>query len=144
MKKVYIKRIDKDLPLPKYHTDGSVAFDLLARETTSIKKGDIALIPGNVIVKVPNGYMLTVVPRSSTPRKKGLLIPHGIGVIDQDYHGPEDEVLIQVLNFTDAEVIVEKGERIAQAVLVRIDKFEFEEVDDDIIKISRGGLGSTG
>lgn len=141
--KVLIKRIDKDLSLPKYETAGAAAFDIMAREDTTIEAGQIGLIPGNVIVKVPEGYMLVLVPRSSTPRKKGLSIPHGIGIIDMDYHGPEDELKVQVLNFTKENVLVTRGERIAQAVFVKIDKFEFEEVEQ-IAEKSRGGFGSTG
>ncbi len=142
--RVYIKRIDKTLPLPTYQTDGSVGFDLFVREDTHIPSKSVALIPGNVIVKVPEGYMLTIASRSSTPRKKGLMLPHGIGVIDQDYHGPEDEVLIQVYNFTDEDTKVERGDRIAQGLLIRVDKMEFEESDEDFKIMSRGGYGSTG
>ncbi|MGL5831046.1 MAG: dUTP diphosphatase [Candidatus Altimarinota bacterium] len=141
--KVLIKRIDKELPIPKYETEGAAAFDIMSREDMSIEAGQIALIPGNVIVKVPDGYMLVLVPRSSTPRKKGLSIPHGIGIIDMDYHGPEDELKVQVLNFTKEAVLVSRGERIAQAVFVKIDRFEFEEVEQ-IAEKSRGGFGSTG
>ncbi|PIN69755.1 dUTPase [Candidatus Woesearchaeota archaeon CG11_big_fil_rev_8_21_14_0_20_43_8] len=140
--KVKIKRIDKSLPLPVYETEGSVAFDLLCREDMMIKPGSLALIPGNVIVDTPDGYMLVLALRSSTPKKKGLLKPHGIGIIDQDYCGNEDELKIQVYNFTDKPVKVEKGEKIAQGVFTRIDRFDFEEVDD-MGDRSRGGFGST-
>ena len=86
--------------------------------------------------------MLLVALRSSTPRKKGLHKPHGIGVIDNDYCGDEDEVKVQVFNSTDKEVVVEKGERIAQGIFVKIDKFEWDEVEK--MGKSRGGFGSTG
>src|SRR5689334_2690857 len=111
---VKIKRIDKSLPLPKYHTSGSVGCDLYVREETKILPHEVALIPGNVVIEVPKGYMCTIVSRSSTPIKKGLLMPNGIGVIDQDYCGTDDEFKIEVYNFTEKEVIVEKGERIGQ------------------------------
>jgi len=138
-----IKRIDKSLDLPRYETSGSVGFDFLCRIDTEIKAKEIALIPGNVTVKVPEGYMLLVAARSSTPRKKGLLIPHGIGIIDQDYCGNEDEILIQVYNFKDTDIIIKKGERIAQGILVKIAKVDFKEVGEMKDK-SRGGFGSTG
>lgn len=141
--KVRIKRIDDSLPLPKYETEGSVGFDLVAREDVIIKPGTIELIPGNVIVEVPKGYMLIVASRSSTPRKKGLAPPHGFGIIDHDYCGPEDEVKIQVYNFSEQEVKIERGDRVAQGVFVMIDKFEWEEVEE-IKSDSRGGFGSTG
>lgn len=141
--KVKIKRIDKSLPLPVYETDGSVGFDILAREDFAIEPGKIDLVPSNLIIEVPQGYMLIVASRSSTPRKKGLMQPHGFGIIDHDYCGPEDEIKIQVYNFTDSKVEIKKGEKIAQGVFVKIDKFEWEEVDE-IKKESRGGFGSTG
>jgi dUTP pyrophosphatase len=141
--KIKIKRIDTSLPLPKYETPGSVCFDLLAREDMNIPSKTIALIPTNIIIETPPGYMFVVVPRSSTPKKKGLLIPHGIGIIDQDYSGPTDEVLFQGYNYTDAEVQIVKGDRLAQGCFIPVEKVEFEEVDQ-ILEKSRGGIGSTG
>ncbi len=140
--KVKIKRIDKSLPLPTYQTAGSVGFDIYSREDMEIKPREIVLIPGNIIVETPKGYMLLVALRSSTPRKKGLIKPHGIGVIDNDYCGEGDEIKVQVYNNTDNVVKVEKGERIAQGIFVKIDKFDWEEVDQ--MGNGRGGFGSTG
>jgi dUTP pyrophosphatase len=141
--KVKIKRIDKSIPLPVYETDGAVGFDISAREDFAIKSGEIVLVPSNIIVEVPKGYMLVVASRSSTPRKKGVMQPHGFGIIDHDYCGPEDEIKIQVYNFTDSAVEIKKGDKIAQGVFVRIDKFEWEESDEIRVE-SRGGFGSTG
>jgi len=140
---VKIIRIDKSLPLPKYETNGAVGFDFVAREDVVVGAKSLGLIPGNVVIEVPTGFMLVVASRSSAPRKKGLLTPHGIGIIDHDYCGPEDEVKIQVYNFRDEEVVIKKGERVAQGVFVRIEKFLFKEVDE-IRGESRGGFGSTG
>lgn len=153
--KVEIQRIDPSLPLPQYHSAGAAAFDFLARETTSIESGKIGLVPGNVIVKVPEGTALLVLPRSSMPKKKGLICPHSLGLIDHDYHGPEDEIFVQVQNVTDGPVTIERGERIAQGLLVKIEKAEFTEVDSHPSAssgpmrgiggaVTRGGFGSTG
>ena len=141
--KVNIKRIDPTLPLPAYQTKGSVGFDFLAREEKTIPPGEIELIPANLIIQVPEGYSLILSSRSSTPRKFGLTKPHGIGVIDQDYCGPEDEIKIQVLNFSKTPTTVKRGERIAQGLFVRTDRLEFNEVET-ITEKSRGGFGSTG
>jgi dUTP pyrophosphatase len=141
--RVDIQRIDPTLPLPTYQTSGSAAFDFVTRETTVIPAGQMGLVPGNVIVKVPEGYALLVLPRSSLPRKKGLVCPHSLGLIDHDYHGPKDEIFVQVRNVTDAPVTVERGERIAQGLFVKIDRAEFVEVDGHGAQ-SRGGFGSTG
>jgi len=106
-----------------------------------LSKG-IAMIPSNLIIEVPEKYMLIVASRSSTPLKKGLTPPHGFGIIDHDYCGPEDEIKILVYNFTDEIVSIKRGEKIAQGVFVRIDKFEWEELDE-MNRRSRGGFGST-
>lgn len=141
--KVKIKRIDQSLPLPVYETDGSVGFDIIARVDSEIEARSIGMIPANLIVEVPKGYMLVVASRSSTPIKKGLTPPHGFGIIDHDYCGPEDEIKVLAYNFTDAVVEIKRGEKIAQGVFVRIDKFDWEEVEA-MDKASRGGFGSTG
>lgn len=141
--KVKIKRIDKALPLPVYETNGSVGFDLLSREDLTIDPGEIKLVPANVVVEIPKGYMLMLASRSSTPRKKGLTKPHGIGVIDQDYCGEQDELKIQVYNFTQEPTQVNKGDKIAQGVFVRVDQLQFQEVDSMNHNQDRGGFGST-
>jgi len=140
---IKIKRLDKNLPLPAYQTAGSAGFDLYAREQTAIAPKAIALIPSNLIIATPPGYMLVVASRSSTPKRKGLMVANGIGIIDSDYSGPEDEVKILVYNFTENEVVVEKGERIAQGIFVKVEQGAWEEVDEMSTK-TRGGFGSTG
>lgn len=140
---IRIARVDSTLPLPKYESTGAVGFDLITRETTVIEPHAIALVPGNVIVQVPEGHALLIVPRSSLPRKKALVCPHSIGVIDQDYHGPDDELLVQVQNISDEPVTVERGERIAQGMFVKVEQAQWEEVESHGVE-SRGGFGSTG
>lgn len=126
--KVKIKRIDETLELPEFKTNGSIGFDLVARETTEIPAGEVRLIPLNIAVATPKGYGLFLLPRSSTPLKKGLLIPNGVGIIDQDYCGDDDELKLQALNFTKKKVTVERGERIAQAVFAKVLIPEFSVV----------------
>ena len=141
--KISIQRVDKTLPLPKYESAGAVCFDVITRETTVIEPNAMVLIPGNVIVKVPEGFALVIAPRSSMPRKKNLVFPHSIGILDQDYHGPEDELKVQVQNIGDQPVTVERGERIAQAMFMKVEKAEWEEVESHGAE-TRGGFGSTG
>ena len=140
---VTIKRIDRTLPLPQYETQGSVGCDLLTRVDAHIDPHAIELIPANVIVKVPAGYYLMVALRSSVPRKLGLLMPQGVGIVDQDYCGPTDELMIQVLNFTKDPVYVPRGSRIAQCVFVCADTCSWNEVNK-MKEPNRGGFGSTG
>ena len=141
--KLKIHLIDPSLPMPRYQTRGSVAFDLYAREDMVIKSKEIKLVPANIIVKVPKGYMLMIAARSSLPIKKGLVLANSVGILDQDYCGPDDELKLELLNITDKEIKVKKGERLAQAILVNIAKAEFEKMAENTYN-SRGGVGSTG
>ena len=139
---VNIKRIDTELPLPEYATAGSVGFDLICRQDTEVAPRDLARIPGNVIVQTPPGYMLLLTMRSSTAQRKGLLIPNGVGVIDQDYCGEGDELMVSVYNFRNEAVTVIRGERVAQGIFVPIARVVWHEVRQ--IGPGRGGFGSTG
>jgi dUTP pyrophosphatase len=140
--RVAITRLDPSLPLPRYATDGAAGFDFYCRETVIVPAGEMATIPSNVIIAVPDGYVLVVALRSSTPRVKGLIIPNGVGIIDRDYCGPEDEIGILVYNIRDSAVTVERGERVAQGLLLPVERVEWEERDAK--GPSRGGFGSTG
>jgi dUTP pyrophosphatase len=139
---VNVKRIDPALPLPTYATTGSVGFDLICREDTEVVPSRLARIPGNVIVETPPGYMLLLTMRSSTAKRKGLLIPNGVGVIDQDYCGEGDELMVSVYNFRDETVSVLRGERIAQGIFVPVARVTWNEVGQ--VGYGRGGFGSTG
>lgn len=138
-----IKRLDKSLPLPSYQTKGSVGFDLYARETVKIKPFTPTFVPLNTIAKIPKGYMLLIASRSSLPLKKGLILANSVGIIDQDYCGEKDEIKALVLNFTKKSVVVKKGERIAQGILIKIARSKIKEMEK-MAKKSRGGFGSTG
>ncbi len=140
---IKIKRIDKSLPLPRHETAGSVAFDLSARETVSVAAGGRADIPANLVVATPPGYMLMLAPRSSLCRKKNLVMPNSVGIIDQDYCGPNDELHVQVWNIGPETVTIERGERIAQGIFVRIDRAEWNEIDEASAP-DRGRFGTTG
>lgn len=140
--RVAITRIDPSLPLPRYTTEGAAGFDFYCRHTVKVAPGEIATIPGNVVISVPDGYVLIVALRSSTPRTRGLIIPNGVGVIDRDYRGPEDEIGIIVYNTRDSAVTVERGERIAQGLLMPVEQVEWDERPTE--SPSRGGFGSTG
>ena len=139
---VKIKRFDKEVPLPEYKTHGAGAFDLCARIGVEIPPKEFKYVPLNVAIGTPPGYFLMLVARSST-HKKGLLPANGIGIIDPDYCGDCDEIKSAYYNFTDQPVLIERGERIAQAMLVKFVRAEWEEVDM-MNHETRGGFGTTG
>ena len=141
--KLMIKRIDPSLPLPEYKTPGSVAFDVGSREDAVVPPRGIKLVPANLIICTPPGYMTMAAPRSSLPIKKGLTLANSVGILDQDHCGPDDELYLELLNLTDAPVEVKRGERLAQVIVVKIEKVDFEEAEK-IEFPNRGDMGSTG
>ncbi len=139
---IKIKRFDKGLPLPKRQTEGAAAFDLTAREAVTIQPGTVGYVLLNVVIETPADHFLLIAARSGT-HKKGLMMANGIGVIDPDYSGNEDEIKAVYYNFSLAPVEIEKGERIAQGTFVKISHPEWNEVDEMQNK-TRGGFGTTG
>ena len=141
---VRIRRLHPSVPLPEYQTAGAAGFDLAASEDIVVAPSSIALIPTGLVIQVPAGHFLGVFARSSTPLKRGLMVANGVGVIDRDYCGPEDEIKIQVLNFTAQPVQVKKGDRLAQGLFLPVTHVSWQEVEGDLREGSRGGFGATG
>jgi dUTP pyrophosphatase len=138
-----IRRLDPTIPLPSYGTDEAAGFDLTAAADVTVAPGQVALVRTGLVIEVPTGHFLGIFARSSTPLKRGLLVANGVGVVDPDYSGPNDEIMVQVLNFTAAEVHVARGDRLAQGVVLPAPRVTWEEVAD-IRPVTRGGFGATG
>jgi dUTP pyrophosphatase len=140
--RLQITRRDPSVPLPTYETPGAAGFDLAAAEDVEVPPHGVRLIGTGLVIKVPDGYFLGVFARSSTPLKRGLMVANGVGVVDSDYCGAEDEVKIQVINVTDRPVTVRRGDRLAQGIVLPAPRAEF--VEGAPAEVSRGGFGSTG
>ena len=138
-----IRRLDPTIALPTYGTDEAAGFDLAAAHDVRVPPGQIVLVRTGLIIQVPTGHCLGIFARSSTPLKRGLMIPNGVGVVDPDYSGPHDEVMVQVLNFTNSEVQVTRGDRLAQGIVLPAPRVSWQEVTE-IAEVTRGGFGSTG
>jgi deoxyuridine 5'-triphosphate nucleotidohydrolase len=138
-----IRRLNATVPLPTYGTGEAAGFDLAAAHDVTVAPGQIALVRTGLVIEVPPGHFLGIFARSSTPLKRGLMVANGVGVIDPDYSGPNDEIMIQVLNFTGADVSVARGDRLAQAVVLPAPRVTWEEVTE-IRETTRGGFGATG
>jgi dUTP pyrophosphatase len=138
-----IKRLDSTVALPSYGTDESAGFDLAASHDATIPAGQVALVRTGLVIEVPTGHFLAIFARSSTPLKRGLMVANGVGVIDPDYSGPNDEVMIQVMNFTDAAVQITRGDRLAQGIILAAPRVQWTEVAE-IREVTRGGFGATG
>ena len=141
--KIRIHRLHADAVIPQYQTAGSAAFDLAAAGRVTVAAGEVRLVPTGLVIEVPAGMFLGIFARSSTPLKRGLMVANGVGVVDSDYCGPEDEVKIAVVNVTANPVIIEPGDRIAQGILLPAPRVTWDEVDRPRTG-SRGGFGATG
>lgn len=139
---IKIKRFDKSLPLPEYKTSGAAAVDLYARQEVMIPPKTVGYVPLNIGIELPESHWALVSARSSL-HKKGLMMANGIGVGDSDYAGDNDEYKAALFNFSDQNVVVEKGERIVQMIILEREKIDLIEVDH-LGNPDRGGFGSTG
>lgn len=140
--KIKIKRFDKSIPLPEYKTQGAACMDVYAREKVSIDPKSIGYVPLNIALEIPKECWVMLAARSST-HKMGLMNAAGIGIGDWDFRGDNDEYKFVAYNYTDKKVIVEKGTRIGQIMIMEYKKVELEEVDH-LGNKDRGGIGSTG
>lgn len=140
---VKIKRLDQELPLPRYANPGDAGLDLYSAVDVVIEPMRRVMIPTGVAIALPEGYAGFVQPRSGLAAKKGLSIVNTPGLVDSGYRG---ELKVIAIN-TDADepITIARGERVAQLVVQRVPAVELVEVDElDSTKRGEGGFGSTG
>ncbi len=140
--RVRITRVRDDVELPAYKTEGSVAFDLAAADAVVVPAKGSVFVSTGLVIATPHGYAFVIAPRSSLFKKKGLRIGNTIGIVDQDFCGPDDDIKIFLWNPGDQDVAVDKGERLAQGLFLAVAKAEWDE--GPAHPVSRGGWGSTG
>ena len=131
-------------PLPQYATEFAAGLDVRANNDEPIVLAPLgrAMVPTGLFLEIPTGYEVQVRARSGLAAKKGVTVLNAPGTIDADYRG---EVCVILVNLSDAEFVVEKGERIAQLVLARHETIEWEETDALAASgRGEGGFGSTG
>jgi dUTP pyrophosphatase len=143
---IQVRRLShgEGLPLPNYATPGAAGMDLLAAVPgpVTIEPGKRALIPTGLAIALPPGFEMQVRPRSGLALRNGIVLPNSPGTIDEDYRG---EIQVILLNAGDAPFTVERGMRIAQAVVAPVVRAEWQEVESlDDTSRNTGGFGSTG
>lgn len=139
---VKIRKLDPGIALPEYHTKESAGFDIASAADMVILPRQVAKVPTGLVIESPKGHFLLIAARSSLAFKKGLMMANGIGIVDPDYAGPNDEIHLLIYNFTDQPIEVKKGERLAQGLFLPIQQAQWEEVGELRLK-DRGGIGST-
>ena len=144
MIKILIKRLSKEVFLPKYETSGSSGMDLAANinDYINIEPGKTAIIPTGIALSIPKGFEVQIRPRSGLAAKQKISVLNTPGTIDADYRG---EIKVILINFGRESFKVEKGLRIAQMVVCPVVQAQFKEVNDlSETERGKGGFGSTG
>jgi dUTP pyrophosphatase len=144
MIRIPIKRMEgsEDLPLPAYETPGSAGLDLRSAETLVLRPGARALVPTGVAIELPAGYEAQVRPRSGLAAKHGVTVLNAPGTIDSDYRG---EIKVPLINHSDDDFHIARGDRIAQMVVAPVTRAELVETAG-LNETPRGaaGFGSSG
>lgn len=139
---VKVKILNPDAIVPKYQTEEAAGFDLHSIEEKKIKAKERDVIKTGLAVALPKGYELQVRPRSGLALKNGITVLNTPGTVDSDYRG---ELMVILLNTSNEDFAVKKGDRIAQAVIKEILQADFAVVDElDSTERGTGGFGSTG
>jgi len=141
-----IKKLDnlKELPLPKYETQGSAGMDLRSAidEDIILKSGETTLVKTGIAIALEQGYEAQIRPRSGLALKNGITVLNTPGTIDSDYRG---EVCVILINHSKVDFKIERGMRIAQMIIAKYEQAEIAEVSDlDETVRGSGGFGSTG
>jgi dUTP pyrophosphatase len=134
----------EDLPLPEYQTDGSAGLDLVAavEGAVTIQPGGIEFVSTGIRVSIPEGFEGQVRPRSGLALKNGIGILNSPGTIDSDYRGVVGVILF---NLGKKPFVINRGDRIAQLVISKIERVTFVESQElDASDREDGGFGSTG
>lgn len=129
--------------VPKYATEGSAGLDLRANliGTKIIKPHQRDAIPTGIYIELPENYEAQVRPRSGLALKYGVTVLNSPGTIDSDYR---EEIKVILINLSDEDFVIKNGDRIAQMIISKFEKFELRVVDKLDITDRLGGFGHTG
>ena len=143
MVKLLIKKLQKNIILPEYKTDGSSGMDLMANveQTVKILPGEKKIISTGIMVAIPEQYEIQIRPRSGLAAKNGISVLNTPGTIDSDYRG---EIKVILINLGKDIFEINKNDRIAQMIVCPIIKVELQEVESlpETVR-GKGGFGST-
>ncbi len=141
--RIRVRRVHDDAVLPSYAHPGDAGADLSTIVDVHLEPGERALVPTGISIALPDGYVGLVHPRSGLAARCGLSIVNTPGTVDAGYRG---ELKVMLINLDPREpIVLERGDRIAQLVVQRVERADFLEVDElpDSVR-GDGGHGSTG
>jgi dUTP pyrophosphatase len=141
--RILVKRLDPDLPLPRYARAGDAGLDLYAAARVVIGPGERVVVGTGLAIAIPPGFAGLVLPRSGLALRHGITALNSPGLVDAGYRG---EVRVLLINHDPkTPVTVERGDRIAQLVVQAVEQVELIEVEElSASDRGAGGFGSTG
>ncbi len=139
---LHVLRLDRELPLPSYAHAGDAGMDLYVRERVLLRPSERTLLPTGIAVAIPEGWVGLIHPRSGLAAKHGLTVLNTPGTIDAGFRG---EIKVILVNLGEDVVVLERGDRIAQMVIQKVETANIVEVDslDETVR-GEGGFGSSG
>lgn len=142
MDNLKIKKLVEDAIIPEYKTKGAAGMDVCSVEDVTLQPMEFKIVKTGLAMAIPNGYEVQVRPRSGMACKLGVTVINTPGTIDEDYRG---EVGVGLINLSQTEKFIEKGTRIAQLVVNKVEQPVIEVVQElDETERGAGGFGSTG
>jgi len=145
MSKVTVRIINQSThPLPAYATDGAAGMDLRAflEQPVVLQPMERSLVPTGLFIELPDGFEAQVRPRSGLALKQGITCLNSPGTVDADYRG---EIKVILINLSKEEQVINDGDRIAQMVVGKVERVQWEAVNEiSVTSRNEGGFGHTG
>jgi dUTP pyrophosphatase len=140
--KIPLRRLDDGLPIPAHAHPGDGGVDLCARGSVKLDPGQRAVVPTGIAMAIPDGFAGFVTPRSGLAARSGISVVNGPGLVDAGYRG---EIKVVLVNLSSEVFEIDRGDRIAQFVVIPVTVQEFVVVDElPGSPRGSGGFGSTG
>ncbi len=140
--KLKVKKLDPEARIPAYAHEGDSGMDLYSAENATIEPGERKTVKTGLAISLPKGFEAQIRPKSGLASNSGITVLNTPGTVDSCYRG---EIMVIMANFGKQPYKVEKGKKIAQMVIARVEEAEVEETDElDETTRSDGGFGSTG
>lgn len=141
---VMYRRLDDRAQAPEFKTSGAAGFDLAVIDDVLVRPGETVMARTGLVVAAPAGHMLMIAPRSSTWKQRGLRLGNTVGIVDEDYCGDEDELLLALWNPGTTDRKVPAQARVAQGIFIPVRSQVIFEERERMAVPTRGGWGSTG
>ncbi len=139
---IKVQKLSEEAVMPKYAHEGDAGMDLFSIENYTVKPSERVLVKTGLKTEIPEGFEMQIRPKSGLALNSGITVLNTPGTIDAGYRG---EIGVIIINHSNSDYNIAKGQKIAQAVFARFEKAEIQEVSETSDSSrAKGGFGSTG